>query len=481
MSLQQSSARKAERRRGVTLTQQGLQKLCQAKIELQVEQNFKRYTLESLSEQTGLTPTTLSKIFTGSAPVDKRTVENCFTAFHLTLLPEDYLYAKAEQDFLEIFNLTASNPGEYQPKLETIHSHQNVLLSQKMCSNQLPYTLTLPGGQVPLNSSNYIDRPVTESRCYEAIQQPGVWINISAPKQMGKTSLMTRILAYGKSQNYRAISINLQAIDRNVLENLNFKEFLLDLLAIAQKQLPLVHGDNDHWEWNHSLGIKTNITFLFEHLILSQCDHPLILAIDELTQLFEYPPLANEFLLLLRTWSEQAKTNPIWRKLRLVTINSTEKLRPVSLDPSLLNTGLVIKLPEFNLSQIRALAHCFEQEITDENLLQINRLLGGHPYRLQLLFYHLLQETITLDSLFNDPDIALTIYSDHLQQQKWNLQRYPQLLELFNTIIQQTNPTTCEAEQGFQLQGMGLVRLQRNQASLAWELLRFFFRNDSLL
>lgn len=74
------------RRRGATLTTQGSRKLNQAKAQLEIEQNFKRYTLEDLSEKTGLTPNTLSKVFTGSVGVDKRTLECCFNAFNMTLL-----------------------------------------------------------------------------------------------------------------------------------------------------------------------------------------------------------------------------------------------------------------------------------------------------------------------------------------------------------------------------------------------------------
>ena len=51
---------------------------------------------------------------------------------------------------------------------------------------------------------------------------------------------------------------------------------------------------------------------------------------QEINQLFNYPQVAQEFLLLLQVWSEQAKlkvtdTNP-WQKLRLVKIYSTQFL-----------------------------------------------------------------------------------------------------------------------------------------------------------
>ncbi|MFK0733107.1 MAG: AAA-like domain-containing protein [Gloeotrichia echinulata GP01] len=75
---------------------------------------------------------------------------------------------------------------------------------------------------------------------------------------------------------------------------------------------------------------------------------------------------------------------------------------------------------------------------------------------------------------------AVRLYAEHLQQQWWNLQRYPDLLPLFTKIVRQSNLVDCEAEEGFQLYKMGLVHLHGTMASLACELFRPFF-GDRLL
>jgi hypothetical protein len=51
--------------------------------------------------------------------------------------------------------------------------------------------LEVPEGPVPLNSTFYVERPPTESRCYETITQAGALIRIKAPRQMGKTLCST--------------------------------------------------------------------------------------------------------------------------------------------------------------------------------------------------------------------------------------------------------------------------------------------------
>jgi hypothetical protein len=39
-----------------------------------------------------------------------------------------------------------------------------------------------------------VERPPVEANCYQEIVKPGALIRVKAPRQMGKTSLMQRIL-----------------------------------------------------------------------------------------------------------------------------------------------------------------------------------------------------------------------------------------------------------------------------------------------
>ena len=91
--------------------------------------------------------------------------------------------------------------------------------------------------------------------------------------------------------------------------------------------------------------------------------------------------------------------------------------------------------------------------------------------------YYLQQQTITLAELLENSQIVFAIYAEHLQQQWWNLQRYPNLLPSFTQMVRQPSPVDCTAEPASQLQQMGLVHLHGSRASLACELFRPFFRD----
>jgi hypothetical protein len=496
----QLQSQNRSRRRGAILTDLGLRKLNQAKAEVEVGQNFKRCTLESLSERTGLTPNTLSKVFTRSEGVDKRTLECCFDAFNRTLLPDDYLHPELCQDNLTKIGSESSDPVElaWNSPLETLTLSENRSLrpnvsqphnknrfaqeqQRRMPDDRLCPLLSTLGGPMPLDSVFYIDHPLVKASCNESIQEPGALLKIRAPKQMGKTSLMNRILADASALGYYTVSLNLQLADAEILQNL--ERFLQWFCARVSKQLDLpqpVVSIADFWD--HSLGSKSNITDYFEEILLTNLDHqPLVIAIDELNQLFAYPEIVSEFLQLLRTWLGKAKEGDVagnpWVNLRLITVHSTQILMPSSIDPSILNLGLVVELPEFTLAQVQDLACRYEQKIATPQIQNLIDLLGGQPYRLQLAFHHLQRQIITLNQLLENSALTFAIYAEHLQQQWWNLQHYPELWGSLTEIVMHSNSVDCAAEPGSQLCKMGLVHVCGSQASLSCELFRPFFRD----
>ncbi len=82
---------KQKRKRGLTLTPEGLQKLQSGKIALEDRENYgKRYTLEDLSERVKVNSVTISKVLSREEGVDKKTLELFFQAFNLELEKADY-------------------------------------------------------------------------------------------------------------------------------------------------------------------------------------------------------------------------------------------------------------------------------------------------------------------------------------------------------------------------------------------------------
>jgi WD40 repeat protein/GTPase SAR1 family protein len=93
-----------KRNRGLILTCEGWQKLENAKLEWEFqENNGTRCTLEELSEQARITPVTFRKVLTRETGVDKQTLVRLFMAFNLELDQNDY--TKPESDLEKQENL----------------------------------------------------------------------------------------------------------------------------------------------------------------------------------------------------------------------------------------------------------------------------------------------------------------------------------------------------------------------------------------
>ena len=82
---------KQRRKRGVVLTEVGLQRLRQAIHQAEIaDLESPHYTLEALSDRIGLDPKTIAKILEGDVGLDKGSLERCFQAFDLNLASTDY-------------------------------------------------------------------------------------------------------------------------------------------------------------------------------------------------------------------------------------------------------------------------------------------------------------------------------------------------------------------------------------------------------
>ena len=206
------------------------------------------------------------------------------------------------------------------------------------------YSPPYPNGAVPLGSPFYLERKPVEAHIKQEIKKPGTLIRIKAPREMGKTSILVRILEFAKTQNYHTVSLNLDQVDRPILNDLN--QFLRWLCANLARQLHLKSHLDEYWD--EDLGSKISCTSYFEDYLLKSLQNPLILALDEAQQIFEHSNLAQDFLPLLRSWYEESKTSPLWQKLRLVIVHSTEIYVPLQLNQSPFNIGLPIQLTHFS-------------------------------------------------------------------------------------------------------------------------------------
>ncbi|MBN3910670.1 MAG: AAA-like domain-containing protein [Nostoc sp. NMS1] len=351
---------------------------------------------------------------------------------------------------------------KYQPELV----HPKLLEKYGYSSNP-----DLPQGSEPLKSPYYINRDNCESVCYRQIQKPGGMIRIKASKQMGKTSLIKRIIEQARNEDYSTIELNLSQIDRYQLTDTY--TFLRGFYAYFRSEFPSAPSLD---EWDKDLPSKIHCTRLFQNL-LRKLEQNLVLILDEVDILFEYPEIYRDFFPMLRYWHERGKESETWEKLRLVISHSTQYYGQLDINESPFgNVGLVIQLEEFTPEQVKILA--LRHLVTEEDAISIMKMVGGHPYLVRLAFYHLYYGHLTVKQLIEEAPTDGGIYRQHLMEISKILQDNREMLLVFTQIInQQAVDLATKTIEIYKLEGMGLIKQGGNGVKVRCKLYQLYFRD----
>ncbi len=337
----------------------------------------------------------------------------------------------------------------------------------------------LPEGQVDLASAFYVERfpqagstrTTIEAQCYEAIVKPGALIRIKAPRQMGKTSLMARIVHHARTHDHLTVPLSFQIADAAVFNDLD--KFLKWFCASVGRRLRLPNKLADSWD--DIFGSKDNCTTYFEDYLLTSINSPLTLCLDEVDMVFNHPEIASDFFGLLRAWHEEAKNSALWKKMRLVVVHSTEVYIPMNINQSPFNVGLPIELPEFTPAQVLDLATRHGLRWTASDVEPLMAMVGGHPFLVRVALYHVARHDTTLDRLLQSAPTEAGLYGDHLRRHLWNLEQRPEMAAAVKRVVQTAKPVRLESVQAFQLHSMGLVNLQGNDVMFRCGLYRQYF------
>lgn len=348
-------------------------------------------------------------------------------------------------------------------------------LKQNSEDISLPHlnTLESPEGQVPLNSQFYIERPPIETLCYQEIQKQGALLRIKAPRRMGKTSLMARILYYAQQQNYKTVRLSLHRASSSIFSST--EKFMRWFCANTAQQLGIESKLNEFWD--DEVGALVTATCYLELYLLQQIDQPLILAVDEINQLFDYPALARDILCLLRSWHEETRDITSWQKLRILIVYSTDAYIPIDINKSPFNTGLAFELKTFTSNQIQTLAERYNIELTAQELTELNRLVGGFPYLVRLALDYAVRNNIPLLQVLETASNDTGIYTNHLHEMLWYLQKNADLATAYQQVLAADHPVKIEQVQAFKLKSMGLVYTEGNQTMVSCELYRQYFKD----
>lgn len=315
---------KHERKRGVILTPQGQNKLQKAKSEAELQKNSGRYTLEDLNELTGLSVDTLIRVHNCSVAVDKQSLMRYFKAFKLELELSDYYSPK--------------------PHMEEIEKSQAE-----------DTKLELPGGQVPLDSVFYIERPPIESRCYEAILQPGA-------------------LACGV--------IDITSIGS---QQLTLEQWYASLIRSLVTSFELEVNLRDWWRDREYISCIKRLSEFVEDVLLMQISQDMVIFIDEIDSVLGLNFDIDDFFAWIRANYNKRAERQIYRRLTFALLGvATPSDLIADKNRTPFNIGQAIDLNGFKLDEAQPLIPGLRGKVRDPEkvLKQLLEWTGGHKLRL---------------------------------------------------------------------------------------------------
>jgi hypothetical protein len=420
----------------------------------------------ALGEQTGYSKATVQHWRRGNMPPDRERIEH-IVHYCVENGRVDKVWATAL--------LTQAGYSNHEALLTKLFpSDQNNRASQStLQSNAQEYPpfqrVEMSEGVVDLQSSFYITRSSDEI-AQAVIGEQGVTITIKGTRQVGKSSLLARLIMRAQTLGKRVVLLNFQLL-KPFLEdpNLFFKQFCV----VFSHKLGITEQVEAYWKV--PLANAFCCTEYVGSYLLNQLSQPVLLAIDEADIIFE-SKFRTDFFAMLRTWHNNRAFDPIWKQLDLVLVTSTEPYYFIdNLNQSPFNVGEVIELQDFTSQQISHLNTLYGSPLTKEDERQLMALLNGHPYLIRRAFYLIASGRITMADLLAHASDERGPFGEHLRTLLLQLNERALLMKDLRQVIYQQ---TCPDEKSFfRLRGAGVVRREKQVVLPRCALYAEFFRN----
>jgi DNA-binding Xre family transcriptional regulator len=334
-------------------------------------------------------------------------------------------------------------------------------------------TLVYPEGPLLKTSRLYVHRP-EEERALVELRQPGGLARIYAPKRMGKTSLLIRLL--GQAEGFNAQSANLDL--RKAKEA--FKDLALFLKWFCDNVALQVGHDMNLETYEYLVKRFTCIPgsqIYFERYLLPEVEKTFFLGLDRVDELIQYPEICREFLKLVRFFREESRSNPVFEKLRIILVyaKDIEVYVPLPINHSPFSVGLPIELSEFTGQQVLELAELYHLQWSNTEVQSLMSLVGGHPFLVRLALYHVARRDITLPELIQTAATAEGIYGEHLRSISQLLAQKSELTTAMQAVVA-GNPKDLSETTQHDLRSLGLVKFDDKTVIPSCDLYRQYFQ-----
>jgi len=323
-----------------------------------------------------------------------------------------------------------------------------------------PKNIIFPGGAVAIDSGFYIQR-LADSEIFETIHKERALITVRGPRQIGKTSLMMHLYArLCQEAEMRAVYIDFQSLTEDDLRSSS--AIWQAIVSAIAEQLRLTTWRRT--DWDGQMPYTSNVYRFIEHFALHPDETPLIMCFDEVDRLFA-SPLKSQFFKSLRAFYNSGAIKPPIRKIRWMLGTSSEPSFFIdNLTESPFNIGLRVELPPFTAKEVADLGRRHGIEVDQALAGQLVEYLGGQPYLVHLLLYHLARRPDAQQSLLETTQASAGIFKEHLERYWFQFQRDHELADAMRYIL---HGLSCEnIKLANRLEAAGLIRWNVEQRAV---------------
>lgn len=306
-----------------------------------------------------------------------------------------------------------------------------------------PPALETVGGAVPLQSEFYLVRP-GDGELQTSLARYDSIVLIKGARQMGKTSLLARGLAYARERGARTAFTDFQKLNAANLADANHLYLTLAESLADQLDLSVVPSE----VWDERRGANVNFERFLKREVINVSSRPLVWALDEVDRLFGCP-FGSEVFGLFRSWHNERALDPSgpWSALTLVIAYATEAhLFITDMNQSPFNVGIRLALEDFTPLQVAELNRRYGNPLKGhDELNRFTRLLGGHPFLVRRGLHELATRGVDLETFEAEADHDEGIFGDHLRRILVLLARDPELTEIVRGVLRSEPCPTPES------------------------------------
>ena len=297
-------------------------------------------------------------------------------------------------------------------------------------------------------------------------------ITILGPRQVGKSSLLCRVVAAAEKAGKQAVALDFQRFDTDPQSGLD--QFLQQFAATITDELGIDVPFDKAWGDEKGLGPSQRCTRYIEKHILKRLDAKVSLFMDEVDLLLD-TGFHTPFFRMLRSWHNSRALRLLWRKLDLVLISSTEPHFFIeNVHESPFNVGQTVTLEDFTPKQVVSLNELYNRPLDAVQQRQLIELVGGHPYLSHKAIHLIYSDTISVEELFLNGNDDRSPFNRHLQHLYSRLRTRSDMVKGMGQVLR--NNSCPDEEVLHRLRGAGLVRREGDAVVPRCKLYGDYFR-----